>query len=194
MRQRRDKGPAKADTSDDNPRAIPHDAKGVPIFLILPPGLRAKYEKQMEQCEAAWREGEQLAIAEAVTCTHIYRQPIPKWLEQAVVELAIGRRTAKQAKRYTEAEIRLQRYMTVRDLKLDIDFSKGTVRRITDISWDGAYEKAAEMLAGTQAAGSADTMKADYRRVQCDLKTGHSGKYFNLKDRRYRRNGQPDLH
>jgi hypothetical protein len=39
---------------DDPHRNIPKDAKGVPIFLILPTGIRTKYERQMAACERAW--------------------------------------------------------------------------------------------------------------------------------------------
>jgi hypothetical protein len=190
MRQRRDKTePEKA--SDDDHHGIPRDAEGAPVFLILPPTLQAQYEEQMRACEAAWRVGEPLAVAEATTCTHNYRQPIPKWLERAVVELVMRGRSDQQAQRYDKAQIRLMRYMAVRDLKFDI--SQGKARRFTNISWEETYERAAESLVQTSAAGSAATMKADYARVLCDLKAGHSGKYFNLKDRRYRCNGFPDL-
>jgi hypothetical protein len=172
---------------------IPRDDKGAPIFLVLPPTLRAQYEEQMRLCEAAWREGEPLAVAEATTCAHLHRQPVPKWLEQAVVELAMGRRSPAQAKRYTAAQIRFWRHMTVRDLKLDIDFSTGKARRrIPKISWEEAFERAAELLAKTPMAGSAETMKRDYSMMQGDLNSGRFGKYFNLKDRRYRLNGNPD--
>jgi hypothetical protein len=176
----------------DHHHDIPRDAEGDPVFLILPAPMRADYEKVMANCEAAWRAGEPLAVAEAATCVHLYRQPIPKWLEQAIVELAINQRTKQQAKHYTEAQLQLRRYMTVRDLKLDINFSQETAKRIADISWEEAYERAAEILAGTSAAGSAATMKADYQKVQRNLNAGHGGKYFVLKDRRYRLNGKPD--
>jgi hypothetical protein len=163
----------------DDHQGIPRDTDGNPIFLILPPGLQVQYEKRMAPCERAWRAGEPLAVAEATTWTHIHRQQIPKWLEQAVVELARGRRSQRQAKQHVEARIRLQRYMTVRDLK-------------ERFSWPEAYEKAADLLKRKVAAGSADTMKADYCKVQRDLKAGRSGKYFQLKDYRYRLNGDPD--
>jgi hypothetical protein len=158
----------------DDHHDIPRDAEGNPIFLILPAPMRADYEEVMVSCEAAWRAGETLAVAEAATCVHLYRQPIPKWLEQAIVELAIGGRTKQQAKHYTEAQLQLKRYMAVRNLKLDINFTQGTARRVSAISWEAAYEKAAEILAETTAAGSAATMKADYYRVQRDLNAGIS--------------------
>jgi hypothetical protein len=171
---------------------IPRDDKGNPVYLVLPDALRVQYEEQMRLCEAAWREGEPLAVAEATTCAHLYRQPVPAWLEQAVVGLAMGRRSPLQAKRYTAAQIRFWRHMTVRDLKLDIDFSTGKARRITEISWEEAFERAAELLAKTPMAGSAATMRRDYCVVQGDLNAGRFGLSFNLKDRRYRLNGNPD--
>ena len=73
MRQSCDKtGP----DDDEAHRGIPRDTNGDPIFLILPEGVRMKYQAGMTACEMAWREGESLAIAEAATLTHLYRQPM----------------------------------------------------------------------------------------------------------------------
>jgi hypothetical protein len=192
MRQKRDKTDLQ-NADDDDHRGIPRDAKGDPIFLILPEGVRAKYQARMAACESAWREGEPLAVAEAVTRTHHHRQPIPAWLEQAVVELAMARRSDSQAKRHAESGLHLMRYMAVRDLKVG---TPGQNRRYIPpavrMSWEKAYEQAAEMLAGTAAAAEPATMKNSYQKVKRELKAGHSGQYFTLKDRRYRCNGKPN--
>jgi hypothetical protein len=172
-------GAAPGDADDDH-RGIPRDANNDPIFLILPDGVRAKYQARMAACESAWREGgDPLVAAEATSWTHTHRQPIPAWLEQAIVDLAMARRSGAQAKRHAESGLHLVRYMTVRDLKVGM-------------TWDEAHNKAAEMLAKTPAAGSADTMKSSYAKVRRDLKARHAGKYFTLKDRRYSNNGGPD--
>jgi hypothetical protein len=186
-----------AHVQDYRHQGIPRDANGVPIFLILPAALQAQLDEDLAQCEAAWREGEPLAVAEAVTLLRIHRQPNPMWLDQAVVELAIGRRTKGQATRHLEAMKRLVRYRTVRDLKIRCvtakDGSKIYERVGPDeISWEEAHERAFELLKGTLAAGSARTMKEHYGEVQRDLNEGRSGLYFNLKDRRYRDNKHQD--
>lgn len=187
MRQSCDKtGP----DDDEAHRGIPRDTNGDPIFLILPEGVRMKYQAGMTACEMAWREGESLAIAEAATLTHLYRQPMPAWLEQAIVELAMAQRNKDQAKRHAANEIHLMRYMTVRDLKVGTpSHNKQYVPPTVRVSWDDAYEKAAEILSGSRAAGSAATMKADYAKVRRDLNARRHGKYFTLKDRRYRQLG-----
>jgi hypothetical protein len=144
-------------------------------------------------CEAAWREGEPLAVAMAQTLTHHHRQPPPAWLEQAVVDLAIGRRSDKQAQRHAESGIHLMRYMTVRDLKIGTPSSSGRyIPPAVRMTWDDAYNQAAEMLAGTPGAGAASTMKKSYAKVRSELDAGHSGRFFTLQDRRYRHNGRPD--
>lgn len=187
-------GAAPGDADDDHP-GIPRDANGDPIFLILPDGVRAKYQARMTACEAAWRErGDPLVVSDATSWTHVHRQPIPAWLEQATVELAMARRSDDQAKRHVEAGIHLVRYRTVRDLKVGTPGQNGRyIPPAVGMTWPEAYEQAAEMLAGTPAEASAETMKADYAKVRRDLKAGHAGKYFTLKDRRYSRNGKPDL-
>jgi hypothetical protein len=117
------------------------------------------------------------------------------WLEQAIVELAMARRGKRQAKRYLESRIHLERYTTVRDLKVGgmlLVEGPDKVRRLPPTSWEKAYQQAAKMLAGTSMAGNASTMKASYGRVRRDLNTKRFGKYFTLKDWRYRNNGRSD--
>jgi hypothetical protein len=174
MQQKRDKTRSQS-AADDAHRGIPRDAKGDPIFLILPPVMRARYDKQMAQCESAWRKGELLAVAEAAVRSQLYRQPIPAWLADAIVELAVKRRTPKQAKQYREAQKDLARYILVRDLKVGIP---GHYEPIADLTWEEAYAEASCMLEGTLAKGGEDTMKRAYEDVRNDLKAGHSGKYL----------------
>jgi len=181
---------------------IPRDANGDPIFLILPAAMRASYEEQLAACKAGWGEGEPLAVAEAQSLTHYYRQPSPAWLEEAVVQLTVKCRTKAQAKRYAEAQIRMARYRQVHTLK--IGQAGGYLRTVEDgrkvhelirpdesMSWEKARAKASDLSAGKLEVGKASTMKTGYDTVQNDLNEGHSGKYFTLKDRRYRRNGKP---
>jgi hypothetical protein len=175
---------------DDAHKGIPRDAEGVPIFLILPPAVRESYERQLAACELGWRSGETLAVAAAHTWACIYRQPSPKWLEQAIVDLAMKRRPKAQAKHHLEAMKRLARYITVRDLKVGIP----TIYEPTgDQTWGETYALASARLKGTHAEGTPATIKKDYARVSLDLKAGRRGAYFILQDWRYRRNGRPDL-
>ncbi len=45
-------------------------------------------------------------------------------------------------------------------------------------SWDGCYALASEVLEGTTAAGSADTMAASYKVVQRDMRARHARRYY----------------
>jgi hypothetical protein len=142
--------------------------------------MRAKYQARMARCEAAWCEGEPLAVAEAATWTHLHRQPIPAWLADAIVELTVKGRTPAQAKRHQEAQKDLTRYRLVCALKE------------AGWSWLEAYARASGMLEGTLAKGDEETMARSYKAVKDDLKKGRWGEYFTLKDWRYRNNGKPD--
>jgi hypothetical protein len=180
MRQKRDKTPPPKSADDDH-AGIPRDANGDPIFLILPPVMRARYDGKMAQCESAWREGESLAVAEAIALARIYRQPISSWLADAVTQLAVRRRTKAQAKRQREAQKSFARYTLVRDLMLGIP---GLYPKAADITWPEAYVEASRLLKGTLAGGDEDTMKRSYADVRRDLKNGRGGKYYVLKPTR----------
>ena len=164
----------------DDHAGIPRDAEGNPVFLILPEGVRATYHRRMAAREKAWAQtGDPAAIGEAAVYTFSHRQPQPKWLCEAIVELTAAVRTKSQVKRARDNQIHFQRYELVRDAKYIIEYTDGRGRRRDrpGITWDRAYETAAKALAGSPAAGDEDTMRASYMRVKADLKQGRVGLY-----------------
>jgi hypothetical protein len=151
----------------DPHRDIPKDANGDPIFLVLPDGVRAKYERKLAKCERGWRaSGDPAFIAEAEIHAHLHRQPKPLWHSEAVLELCAKRRTKGYATRVYNAAVRRMRYEAVREAE----------RR--GMTWNDAYEAAAEALHGTRAAGAASTMKDAYVEVAADFKNGRGGRYL----------------
>jgi hypothetical protein len=168
-----------AHVNDYRHRHIPRDANGDPVYLILPPAIRADYERRISACEAAWKEGEPLAVSEAVAWTTLFRQVNPKWLDQAVFDLALSKRTPRQVERYRDAMKRSIRYQYVRNLNNEGE----------GVTWDEAYAEASILLEGTHAAGSVDTMKREYTKAAGDLKRGRGGRYHMLNDKRLRKPG-----
>jgi hypothetical protein len=150
---------------------------GRPIFTQLRPAIEASFVGKLADCEAAWRTtGEPLAVAEALTLIHLYKQTVPEWVEAAANAIIAGRRTDKQAEAHREAMRHVERYKAVRDLR------RTGVKPLLL-----AAERAHEMLAGTAAGASPATIEASYKRVRSDLRKGRArGKYFFIKDRRLR--------
>ncbi|MFZ0065338.1 MAG: hypothetical protein WAK90_04135 [Pseudolabrys sp.] len=167
MRQKRDKtglGPEY--------KHIPRDAAGVPIFLILPDGVRESYEDKMATCRAGWMAtGDPLFVAEACTLAMIHRQPMPAWLDEAVYAVATQRRTKAHAKAAREAAARFERYCAVRD-----------AHALDGLSWESARSRAAEALAETPAAVTAETCWQSYKSVRRDLRADRGGLYANPKE------------
>jgi hypothetical protein len=159
---------------------IPRDAAGDPVFLILRDGIRASYDRKLAACEAGWRAtGDPAAVGEAVIYVHLHRQPLPRWLAEAVAMLADDRRGDAHAKRGLEAAADSLRYQAVRDAKAGR--MAGGLKDKGKVSWETAYGRAAEVLAPTFARGSADTMKRSYQKVKRDLRDGRGGLYFAPK-------------
>jgi hypothetical protein len=83
MRQRRDK--TRPDAEDDDHRGIPRDAAGDPVYLILPAKIQTKLDANLAACRLAWEQAhEPLAVSEAATLLRLHRQPLPKWLDEAI--------------------------------------------------------------------------------------------------------------
>jgi hypothetical protein len=173
---RRDNGATKAMADK-----IPRDAAGDPVFLILPDDrVRASYDRKLAACEAGWREtGDPAAVGEAAILVHSHRQPLPRWLTEAVVMLATNSRGKDPAKRALEAAADSLRYQAVRDAKAGR--RAGDLKGREKVSWEAAYGRAAEVLAPTFARGSADTMKRSYQKVKRDLREGRGARYFTPK-------------
>ena len=105
-------------TPDDPHYNIPRDAKGDPIFFILPPDIQQSYKHRLLACERGWSTtGDPAFIAEALIWSHLHRQPNPPWLTDAAVPLVLARRTKTQANRVRERRVQWVRFTTVRNAK-----------------------------------------------------------------------------
>ena len=105
-------------TPDDPHYNIPRDAKGDPIFFILPPDIQQSYKRRLRACELGWAAtGDPAFIVEALIWAHLHRQPNPLWLAEAAVALVRDRRTKTQANRVLERRVQWVRFTTVRDAK-----------------------------------------------------------------------------
>jgi hypothetical protein len=150
---------------------IPCDADGVPIFFVLPPELRASYDKKLARCEAGWRAtGDPAFAIEAYVLTHLHRQPPLLWVTEAACSSAARRRTKGHVTRALNAAIRRMRYEAVRD-------AHGGGPKRGGLTWSAAYRRAAETWAQTRARGESSTMETAYKKVKRDLKQGRFGRY-----------------
>jgi hypothetical protein len=102
----------------DDHAGIPRDAKGDPIFLILPPGVQSSYDRRLFACERGWFTTKDPAfVAEALIWAGLHRQPNPPWLTDAAVSLVLGRRTKTHANRAHDDLIHWMRFDTLRTAK-----------------------------------------------------------------------------
>jgi hypothetical protein len=154
------------DEADDDHRGIPRDAEGDPIYLILPPDMRAEYERKLAACRAGWEATrDPAAPMEALVLALNYRQPPQLWFVEAACAVMHRRRTRGYVTRRINATIRWMRFAAVRD----------AVR--SGLTWLAAYQDASDKLARTAARGEPGTMKAAYDEVIRDLREGRSALY-----------------
>jgi hypothetical protein len=151
------------------------DAAGGSNAAVLPPEVKADYDRQMAACETVWRATEEpLAVAEALTLVYLFRQTLPAWVEAAAVSIIIDQRTAKQARRHRESMRHMWRYMYVHGF------------RKRNIPLREAAERAQAVLKGTGIASvTVDEIIESYWKVRHDIEAGRQAEYFFLKDPRY---------
>jgi hypothetical protein len=148
---------------------IPKDANGDPIFLILPDGVRASYERKLKSAKDAWlATGDLGAIRQAAVYIKSYRQPQPDWYFDAIMTLTTNLRSDKDVQRAENNAVHSQRYQIVRDIMKDAAAG-------TELSVEDACERAANRF---KALGSWLDFKRSYYKVRGALKQG-LGAAFN---------------
>lgn len=158
---------------------------GFRLPFDLPSPVRASYEKRMAHCRRIWEAiHDPLAVAEAITLAHHFRQPIEPWLEAAAVQELAGMRSEARIDRHRLDMKHFHRWRFLRDLKGDyVTTVDGRTRWVQKRkpSWNRARELVAERL-----DISTESVERSYNIVQDDIEAGRGDKYFILKDRRYR--------
>lgn len=164
-------------------------------LVELPPEIRAGFERKLEACRRAWEATKDpLAVAEAISLTHWYRQDIVPWLEEAAVQALVRSRSKARAKQHRIDMKHFMRWRFLKDLKgryvKDSEEHTHWQRNAPGKpSWKRAREVVAEELAKCGDHVEPDTVQDSYEMVEDDMKAGHGGKYFLLKDKRYRHLG-----
>jgi len=126
------------------------------------------YDRDMGHFKAAWFAGVDVAVGEALRCCRQFQQVPPGWLVDAVTQLVTEspRETAKRRKRHAADMLHYERWDCVNELReRKSELPEGK-------TWDLAYDAASEMLRGTAAGGSPESMRQSYRRVARDLREG----------------------
>ena len=121
-------------------------------------------ERQHESLERLYREGSLIALMEALYISSKCQIPWPAWATKGMVTILdelvnnniksrLGRH-AKRIKQYHQDMIDWERYDTIQKLIEN------------DVKWKDVYKSASQLLAETEAYGSANTMKKAYQRFK----------------------------
>jgi hypothetical protein len=124
----------------------------------------------------AWQAGDSLAIARAVRVCQICHEPPPCWLTSATLELVDRRMSSVERRQQSALMVHMMRWRAViglRDPKRWLyDHGKVAGRCETllagapQLLWKDCWPGAAEILDGTEAAGSNETIRASYIIIQ----------------------------
>ena len=130
-----------------------------------------RFDRLLFACRKMWEETQDpVALIEALGWLRQSQQPIPSWMESALVRALTAARSHEQADRHADNERHAFRWMYVRHFK-----NAGA-------TWEQAYERAVEALEGTWAAASFDTVKKSYATVQRALKEGRISSFQIWRD------------
>jgi hypothetical protein len=129
---------------------------------------------------AAWRQGNCLALLDALEDCRRFSVPPPNWLVWGIDRLVLtllprGRDGHVKCRRKPHDHIHSRRYNMVILLSLlRIDLAEDGIK----LTWREIFAMASKELKGTIAEGGADVIKASYERVKREYKAGR-GAHFN---------------
>jgi len=128
------------------------------------------FRNEMSRLTPKCRAGDGPAIAEAVYRCRVHKQPPPDWLADAVAKLA-DRRMPDQERRLRHVfATHRERWEAVVELRECSDALKACSIELRNDDRGKTLEKCfaavSEALANTDAAGSAETIKASYYLIQ----------------------------
>lgn len=138
---------------------------------------------QLRACENAWREGSLPALAKAIQLCHRYERPLPAWAVHgalAAVSAQFDASTAGRRGRLANRKVAHQqdmihyaRWDAVKELR-DRREELGGIAS----TWEEAYAAVAELLEGTEAAGSEATIKRSYQLVERAFRNGEGARFY----------------
>jgi hypothetical protein len=127
-------------------------------------------------CQLAWEAGDSLAIARAVRVCRIFHELLPRWLTRATMELVDCRMSPAERREQSALVIHTMRWRAVTGLRdpkrWPYDRGELSQRRkkllvgAPKLTWEKCWSGAAEILDGTEACGSAATIRASYMLIK----------------------------
>ena len=157
---------------------IPHAVTDRPIFTELSPDEEQEFLRKQADYEAAYRNGEPLALFHALAHAWWSRQTVPGWLVPAIGNALMRTRTDKEAERERELMRQVRRYACVESLRRE--------RHPTDarrkLPKDAALDLAVKLLRGEPAGGATrGRIEESYDEVRKSLeREGRESRFFYL--------------
>jgi hypothetical protein len=145
--------------------------------FLLPREIRVSYERHLAACRRAWEATQDpLAVAEAITWAHHFRQPIEIWIEEAAVRALVRVRSKASHRKHRENMLHFERWRTVRDL-----VESGQCESVEE-----AVGETVTILEQLGRVVDEETVKRFYKKVRRDMLAQRGDRYFYLKaDARY---------
>jgi hypothetical protein len=110
--------------------------------------------KYLFEQQIAWDAGDTLAVARGVHTCKVLREPLPRWLADAVLTFIDRRLTAAEWQRQYNLAIHTMRWQAVKE------------SRARGLPWGKCWSDASNMLSGTGAAGGKEAVRTSYKLIQ----------------------------
>jgi hypothetical protein len=141
-----------------------HDKNSYPIDLDHE--HQRAFTQRLDQFKRNWQAGDLVAAAEAVRLCRMYRQPIPRWLEDAFADLVVRHIPDAEKRDRRTLNIHRKRWEAVQELR---ERQQQLLEQFNDdrgTTWEKRWKAVSEILDGTEAAGSPETIRASYKMIE----------------------------
>jgi hypothetical protein len=127
-------------------------------------------ERELRLCEQAWQSGVSQAVADGLAWCERHKLPPPPWLCNAV-RVLVERDVIGAADRKWDM-IHYRRWDAVRELR-DRKGEHGIPK-----TWPECFAAVSQHFEGTEAGGSAETIRASYNLVTKRMRSRHAHRYY----------------
>jgi hypothetical protein len=115
---------------------------------------RRLFWRFMFEQQISWMAGDTLAISKCLLTCRIHHEPLPRWLADATIALICNRMPAAEQRQQSDFAIHKMRWKAVRE------------SRAQHMTWERCWPSASDMLDGTEAGGSEETIRKSYELIQ----------------------------
>jgi hypothetical protein len=137
--------------------------------------------RELGSAQRAWKQGNERGLRQALLLCERFHRPLPRWATAGLLSLLDGEKAVKnwtgRHARAATASAEDMKHFTRWDAVREMRDRQPELASIAS-TWDATYAAVAELLEGSEAAGTEETIARSYKLVQREMRAGRGGRFY----------------